>query len=579
MKLFRHIALLCAVLALLLRVASADSSTNKQPLYVFLMADISDHINLEMTEARLRHILPMVERYRSAHPDENITATVLFSGAVSEALVERNGQTHILDYVRDFIRRGVIQVGYDGSAEPTYANRPLVNLRKAHTGEERYQERATVAEKFLTEARDPLTGKPEPGHDGGLRRMQEVFGPADYIAGLTLYGPDPMVKVIPEIGTDTETVQELRRYNSKAILVGLTDANPLETMKYGDWAGTFSKEMSPVPAAPPELYWQDNFLRFSESTGPENRMLRASAGVEVFRAALAKIDRSRIRLVHVQLGSDRDYLTPPYRRGEFYPPVRYAYDNPLKPKLPSEALQSPADVDKTYANEEATLRWLTEEFLPANSSVHFVSASELRRMAMPATNFNVSVSALHSAIQPMLVAWGDQPAPPKYLLVEDHYLSRAEMFEAMAKALAELDRSNKLPKSVRIVPVLAPIDVLTGKGASGEVSVSAVAHSCAGFAPQLYDQTDAAIPHNVIPTQITVEDVDVTPAQFLRLMAEALTAPSSQTKLQVKRVLMFSGGDELFYRTRIERDLGGLWTRKPAVLDPAVLSRAQTAQK
>ena len=176
MKLFREVGLLCAVLALLLRVASADSSPKEQPLYICLTADISDHVNLDMTEMRLRRILPMLERYRDAHPNENIRATVLFSGAVAEALVERNGQTHILDFVKDFIHRGVIEVGYDGSAEPTYAKRPLVNLQKAHTGEERYQERATVAEEFLTQARDPLTGAPEPGKDGGLKRMQEIFG-------------------------------------------------------------------------------------------------------------------------------------------------------------------------------------------------------------------------------------------------------------------------------------------------------------------------------------------------------------------------------------------------------------------
>lgn len=578
MKLLRHGVLLCAVAVLLLQAASADSSKSGQPLYIFLMADISDHINLDMTETRLRHILPMVERYRNAHPDENITATVLFSGAVSEALAERNSQTHILDYVKDFIHRGIIEVGYDGSAEPTYAKRPLVNLRITQTGEERYQERATVAEKFLTEARDPLTGKAEPGKDGGLKRMQEVFGQADYIAGLTLYGADPMVKTIPELGTDTETVEQLRHYNSNAILAGLTQANPLETMRYRTWAQDFSLEMSPVPNAPPELYWQDNFLRFSESSGTENQMFRASAGADACKTVLSKIDRSRIRLVHIELGSDRNYLAGMFTRGEYYPPVRYAYDYPDNPKLPSQALQSPADVDKAYANEDATLRWLTEELLPGKSDVHFVSASGLRGMTKPATNFTVSVNVLRSALQQMLAAWGDQPTPPKYLAVEDHYLSRAEMFEAFASALAELDRSGKLPQSVRIVPVLAPLDVLKDQTTSGEVSAAAVAHTAAAFVSQLHDQTAAATPHNVIPTKITMQGTDLTPPQFLRLMAEALVAPSPEAKLQIKSEQMFSGPDELFYKTRIMRDMGGLWTRKPAVLDTAVLSRAQAAR-
>ena len=253
MKLFRYISLACIALVFFLKPVAAAPAEVDQPLYVYLTADFSDQVNLDMTEERLRRVLPMVERYRKAHPDADITATVLFSGAVSEALLERNKQTHILDFVQDFIHRGVIEAGYDGSAEPTYAKRPLVELRKAHTAEERWQARADTAEKFLTEARDPLTGAPEPGKDGGLKRMQEVFGEAVYIAGTTLYGADPMVKVIPELGSDTETVDRLRHYNSKAVLAGLTDSNPLETMLYRGWATTFSKEMSPVPAAPPEL--------------------------------------------------------------------------------------------------------------------------------------------------------------------------------------------------------------------------------------------------------------------------------------------------------------------------------------
>lgn len=576
MKPFRHIALLCAVLLLIGKMASAGPTPSQQPLYIYLTADISDHINLDMTEDRLRRILPMVERCRKAHPGADVTATVLFSGAVSQALADRNSQTHILDFVEDFVRRGVIEVGYDGSAEPTYVKRPLVELRNAHTGEERYEARAVVAEKFLTEARDPITGAPEPGKDGGLKKMQEVFGEAGYIAGLTLYGPDPMTRVIPEIGTDTETAQRLRRYNSTAILVGLTDENPLETFMYRPWAEVFSKEMSPVPATSPELYWQDHFLRFSESSGPSNEMLPASAGVDSFKTALAKIDRSRIRFVHVELGADRDYLTPKFSQGELYPPTRCAYNHPDQPKLPHEALRSAAEVDKAYANAEATLQWLTEVLLPGDSGVHFVSTAHLKKMVKPGTDFSVSVSALRTATQQMLVAWGDQPAPPKFMSVEDRYLSRAEMFQAMADALAGLDGSGKLPQSVRVVPVVAPIDVVRGKVDSGEVPASSVAHACASFAVRLHDQTATPIPHNVIPTWVTVEGIDVTPAQFLRLMAEALMAPSLEAKLQIKKEQTFSGRDELFFRSRIDRDLGGLWTRKPAQLE--IVSTAQSAQ-
>ena len=290
--------------------------------------------------------------------------------------------------------------------------------------------------------------------------MQAVFGDAVYITGLTLWGADPMVHVIPEVGTDTETIYALRRYNSKAVMAGLLDRGLVETSRYRDWASMFSEEMSPVPAASPELFWQDNVLRFSESTGGGNRMINASAGPDGFKAALSKMDRSRVRLVHVNLVPDRDYLTPLFSRGDFYPPVRYAYQHPDQPKLPKEALKPAADVEKAYANTDATLKWLTEELLAGDPGVHFLSTAQLKKMVKPDTDFNIRVDALRSATQRMLTAWADKPAPPKYLPVEDHYLSRAEMFQAMADALARRDNSRKFPKTVRVVPVVAPIGTL-----------------------------------------------------------------------------------------------------------------------
>ena len=147
-----------------------------------------------MTEDRLRHILPEVERYRQSHPEAHISATILFSGAVSKSLQDRNGQTHIVDFVKDYIRRGVIEVGYDGTDEPTYDVRPMLKLSLLQSPQERWKQRQTVADEFLAEARDPLTGAPASG-TGGLKEMQEVFGKAAYIKGLELaletYRPTP----------------------------------------------------------------------------------------------------------------------------------------------------------------------------------------------------------------------------------------------------------------------------------------------------------------------------------------------------------------------------------------------------
>lgn len=178
----------------------------------------------------------------------------------------------------------------------------------------------------------------------------------------------------------------------------------------------------------------------------------------------------------------------------------------------------------------------------------------------------------------MLAVWGNNPAPPKYVQVQDHFLSRAEMFQAMADGLAGLDRSRKLPKTVHVVPVFAPIEILPGKVPSGELSASGVAHAAAGFAARLHDASRTPVPHNVIPSMIQVEGKQLVPSQVLRLMAEALVAESPETKLQIKKIEMFSGREELFYKSRLTRDMGGVWTRKPAVLTTAAPSPGAAGQ-
>jgi hypothetical protein len=142
----------------------------------------------------LRRLLPMIERYRSGHPEAHVSATILFSGAVSQALDESNAKTHIKDFILDYKKRGVIEVGYDGTDEPTYEHRPMVNLIENRDPKSRWLARAAADEKFLTEARDPVTGTPIPDKVGGLEEMQRVFGEAACIRGasVSLLVPPPI---------------------------------------------------------------------------------------------------------------------------------------------------------------------------------------------------------------------------------------------------------------------------------------------------------------------------------------------------------------------------------------------------
>src|ERR1700719_1192487 len=147
-----------AGLFLTMTLAWCLPAQEKQPVYIYLFSRYSDFVNIEMTERRIRDTVSLVEKFRREYPESQVSATVLFSGALSQALADRNAKTRIKDYLLDAARRGVIEIGYDGTDEPTYVSRPLVNLGNVASPEERWRLRGEAAEQFLTEARDPVSG-------------------------------------------------------------------------------------------------------------------------------------------------------------------------------------------------------------------------------------------------------------------------------------------------------------------------------------------------------------------------------------------------------------------------------------
>jgi hypothetical protein len=589
----KHIYSCVAMLAVLANAAPAQTAASKQPAYIYLYARVTDHVNVNIAEDQLRHVLPMIERYRVQHADEHVSATILFTGAVSRALADRNSQTHIRDFVLDYIKRGVVEAGYDGTDEPTYSNRPTIDFTQAQTPQERWEVRKAAEEKFLTEGRDPLTGDPRPGTDGGLKEMQKVFGEAACITGLAPLmragpggvmpfavtrvkepeppGPKPVVLppgLTPEVGGDTEAVLVVRNYNSKAIMFGLPDVNPARLPGFRGGRSGFSKLVSPIAETSPELYWQDYVLRSSETSGEEVHLVRASEGIEALKKVTDKADRSRVHVIHVELASEQNYVTPGFLKTPGYPPTKYAYDHPQSPALPADALSATNDRDAAYANEEAALKWLSTDFLPGNSGSRFVSSADLTHIVEPSAGFTVSVAGLQAAIPDFLKAWGTDTFAPPLFRADGHYLSRGELFQALTDMLAEFHRSGKFPESVKVVEVYGPVRVLTGHGPNaGEVTVASIARICAEIAPALHDSSASSFPKNAVPIGVDVEGTMINPAQFLRLMTIAVSNPVPDSKIGIRMVYEFTGLAELIPKSRPNMDDGFVWTLKPALLE------------
>jgi hypothetical protein len=387
-------------------------------------------------------------------------------------------------------------------------------------------------------------------------------------------GAIPTVK--PEIG-DWEVVPLLRQYNTEAVLSGLPASNPAHIAGFGGSIAEIGRLMSPVLETSPEVFWADNVLRSSESSGHGARVIHGYEGDSGIKDFTTKLDRSKLRVIHMELGSEVDYLKPDFSKTPNSASLTYAYSHPDSPRLPAEARLSADEVNAAFAKEDAAMHWLLRDYFPANPGSHFVSNRDLKRMAGESTGFSIPVDDLRAALKSAIADWGANTYPPSYFKVGNHYLSLAETFQVLTDALADLSRTGKLPKSVDEARVYGPLRMAIGHGPNiGDVTVASVAKVCAHIADGLHDDTGYPLPKNAVPSVLTVDGVAMNAAQFLRLMAQALVDPTPETKLSVRMTYMTAGTAEVFPKTRSIEDTGATWTFKPAPLQtPASISASR----
>lgn len=272
------------------------------------------------------------------------------------------------------------------------------------------------------------------------------------------------------------------------------------------------------------------------------------------------------------MGHQGIYTRRGFADGRYASPLDYVYDNPKAGRLPDEFRQPRAEMDAAFGREEATLRWLAEDFLPANPGSRFVSAASLKQMAATSLGSEVSREKLADASRYLLHEWqilGNNP--PAFARAQDEFFSLADMFQMLANALAHYHQKGALPASVRLTQLYGPLDMPEESAATatlGNVMVGSVARACAGIAPQRNADGWKPLPPNTVPPVVTVDGIRVSAAQFLQLMAEAFLSPNSSQTLQVRMSQMFSSASEMFPRTRRRSETGPTWTLKPATLRP-----------
>jgi len=92
----------------------AQDTKKPLPVYVYLFAHYEDHINLELSEWRIKEVMRILDDAHRQHP-KLVSAVGEFYGADSEIFRQRNRESGIVDLIRRAGGEGWYDVGYHGA--------------------------------------------------------------------------------------------------------------------------------------------------------------------------------------------------------------------------------------------------------------------------------------------------------------------------------------------------------------------------------------------------------------------------------------------------------------------------------
>jgi hypothetical protein len=528
------------------------------PVYVVLQATIDDEINPEAM-ARLPRLLAMMRGLEERGAAFRPTCLLQFNGVTANTLASENAATGHLDRVRDLVRRGLLEIGYDGSDEPTFVTRPRPNFRDATTAEDRWLARLQALRWFLTEWKDPLSGEPDPARAGGMRKVIDVFGPVSFARGVTF-----------EPWSSAETVHAMAAMGARPVLGGFLEPSAYPARNFSGYRGgvpMLSASLAPDARSAPEVFWLDTTLHLSDYGVLGGRVFNALEGPEALEKLLAALDRSRPHVVQVRLGHPGVFAKPGFGTRNYQTPLEHAYDNPKAPNVPPAALHSHQDRAAVEAREQAVLDWLVDRFLPANPGSRFVSVGALAREAEVAALAPVLPQELREAAAALrdrtVAGHGELPA---FVTAGQRYFSLADLFGLLVSALARPDHHTDGP-ALPVVPLLGPVELVEPQpGRDVRVAREAVVHACTSLREAYAPGEWTPVPRYAVPSRVAVDDVTLTAGQFLLVMADAVIAGPGQGTLDVRWTTSSSGLLLALPPTRPRSDGGSAWTVKPAVI-------------
>ncbi|MBI4659251.1 MAG: hypothetical protein HY735_10455 [Verrucomicrobia bacterium] len=506
--------LLCVGLVVGASLSTAAEEPNKPlPVYVYLFAHYEDHINLELSEWRIKEVMGILREARSAHP-KLVAAVGEFYGADSETFQQRNQESGIVDLIRRCMAEGWYDAGYHGAHEPIYAT--TQRAARGMAGKS-WSEIYTATRAFYTAHRDLKTGEADLSRQGGVASMQQVFGSATVLSGA------------PGM-TDPPGMLALNDLTGCRVHFGFTDQGPaMFNREYIPAVLEIRQAVSPTPETSPDVFWfMGSLITSAHPVSREIGVIGSETPTRVVAAKFDRLDRTRVAVPHMIYGTKFIYARASpteyaYGGAERIPPpfrtIRQSHGTDFR--LPPELIFPEAERKQKIENLRQNLDWLLRRFFPASPGSRFVGNRLLADLTMPYAGDSLSLAELDRAGESLLQGWTNRP--PNFTTTGKRYLTLAQTFKLLATALREHAERSSLPATVQTDMTYGPIGTWPEivRGAEQEIGVRAVIAAAAriSFGTER-KRGSTEPPDNRVPLNVTVDGQTMHAAQFLRLMGE-----------------------------------------------------------
>ncbi len=396
-----------------------DDSEPK-PIYLYLFTHTEDHINHELSEERYIRYAPVIDELNTQYPEINLVWTIEFMGADAKTIYDRNDSTGVVDMLRSYADKNVIEFGYHAHHDPNYNNRPQLDINERSS----WADKVNAMDEWVSCEKDPLAGGCVQPNMGGLLAIENYFGPVAVVSGNYLYTEEAI--------EHDAGVHAVRKYlPDRKLGFGFPNhGSTIENDNYAELTYELFKTLTPDHDTSGSLFWMENTLRINDGDLylQEDNINTLKISAEQVENFMQAYNRQYPKVLNVGLASKYVYTQSSTS------PTKWAYANPQTPELPDSLLLSQQQIEKNYQGSIAMMKALAK-YTSEQDSVSFISSQQLVDKVAPADYWEISAVELAAMSDDLLSNWHERP--PAFVYDGGYYYSLRDMVVLLSKALAE----------------------------------------------------------------------------------------------------------------------------------------------